>query len=119
MLRRDARSSCHGVRAHCIATQRRCADVEVLFSDVFEPIRELVTNGVPDGATNANACRFSQCCQPHGYVAVLAVDPSTRSDQGCESVPGQCSDGTAYQIVAITGHLINSDPNAESNPPVG
>jgi hypothetical protein len=59
---------------------RRCADFEVLFSDVFKLIWELITNGVPDGARNANACRFSQCCQAHGYVAVLAVDPGTRFD---------------------------------------
>ena len=27
--------------------------------------------------------------------------------------------GAGYQIVSITGHLTHSDPDAESNPPVG
>jgi hypothetical protein len=59
---------------------RRCADFEVLFSDVFKLIWELVTNGVPHGASNANACRFGQRCEAHGYVAVLAVNSGTRFD---------------------------------------
>jgi hypothetical protein len=93
--------------------------LEVLFSDVFEPIRELVANRVLDGAGNANAGRFGQCRKAHGYVAALAVDLGAGFDQRRESVPRQCSDGTNYQIVAVTGDMTIGDPNAESNPPLG
>jgi hypothetical protein len=98
---------------------RRGADLEVPFSDVFEHVWELVTNGVLDGVRNAYARRFGQPRKAHGHVAALAVDLAARFDQSSESVPRQCSDGTAYQIVAITGHLTNTDPDAESNPPAG
>jgi hypothetical protein len=118
-LRREARAECHSVRVHGIAVHRRCADLEVLFSDVFEHIRKLAPNGVPNGAGNANACGFGQRRKAHGYVAALAVDLGTRLYQSCKSIPWQCSDGTDYQIVCITGHLTHTDPDAESNPPVG
>jgi hypothetical protein len=118
-LRRKARTGCHSVRVHGIAVNRRCAALEFLFFDVFERIRELVTNSVPDGARNANARRFGQRRKAHGYIAALAVALCTRFDQSCESVSWQCSDGTAYQIIAIIGCLTNRDPDAESNPPVG
>jgi hypothetical protein len=53
VLRRNARTGCHGAHVQGIAMYRRCADLEVPFSDVFEQIWEPVTNGVPDGARNA------------------------------------------------------------------
>ena len=91
--RHGARTGSHGAQFQGIAVYRRCADLEVLFSDVFEQIWELVTNGVPDGARNANACRFRQRRKAHGYVAAPEIDLGTRFDQSCESVPWQCSDG--------------------------
>jgi hypothetical protein len=93
--------------------------LDVLFSDVFERIRELVTNRIPDGAGNANAGRFGQCRKAQGYVAALAVGLGARFDQSRESVPRQCSDSTKYQIVAVTGHMTIGDPDAESNAPLG
>jgi hypothetical protein len=64
----------------------RCADLEVVFSDVFEHIRELAVNGVLDVARNANASRFGQRRKARGDVAPLSEDLDTRFDQSCESV---------------------------------
>jgi hypothetical protein len=98
---------------------RRCGALKVLFFDVFEGVWELVTNGVVNGARNANTCRFGQPRKAHGHVAALAVELRTRFDQSRESVPWQCRDSTAYQTVAISGPLASTDADAESNPPVG
>ena len=86
---------------------------------LYETNKKEITAIVPDGAGNANTCWLRQCRKAQGYVAARDVELGTRFDQRCESVPWQCSDGTGYQIVAVIGHLTKTDPDAESNPPVG
>ena len=92
-------------------------DLDVMFSDVFEHIRQPVANGVLDGVKNANACRLNQLRKAHGRVFGFAVELASIDQR--ETVSSQCSDRTAHQIVVIRGHLPNTDPDAESNPPVG
>jgi len=96
---------------------RRCADVEVLFSDVFEGVRKLVANGVPDRARDANACRVGQRRKAHGYAAAVTKDFGARFDQVCKLVSWQRSYGAAHQIVANCRHVANIDANAERGAP--
>jgi hypothetical protein len=70
-LSRDVRFRCRGVRVHCITPHRRCTGVEVLFSDICEYVQELGTNGIPDLARDANACRLSKPRKARGHVEVI------------------------------------------------
>jgi hypothetical protein len=118
-LRPEARTGFQSVRVHRVASNRRCPNLQGLLSDGLEHIRELVVNGVADGAGNANASRFGQQRNARGKLPAPLTDLGTRFDQSCESFRWQRSDGTDHQIVAMTGHLTISDPDAESDPPVG
>jgi hypothetical protein len=89
------------------------ADVEVLFSEVFERRRGLVPNGVPDCAGDANSSRFGQRRNAYGYFAPLTIDLGARFDQIRELVNRQRSNSAAYQIVASRGHLTDIDADAE------
>jgi hypothetical protein len=89
------------------------ADVEVLFSEVFERRRGLVSNGVPDCAGDANSSRFGQRRNAHGYFARLTIDLGARFDQSRKPVNRQRSNSAAYQIAASRGHLTDIDADAE------
>ena len=65
----NVRSPRGRVPGQYIAAHRSPVTAEVLASDVFEHVGQLVTNGLSDCIGDADACRLGQRRNAHGYVA--------------------------------------------------